>query len=230
MLKLHLRYLLSRFNVLTIGVIIVLYTGGLIINLFSIPREISSFLARELYFNNLISLLKLIVVLLVVFLFATVSMPSNDNYQLCVLNKRKERIKYYFTKIISLILVILIIFLILFMLFVLLGLLATSWYKIELNHVKFFIFLFLESLMYGLLVYNLVKVLKSIMVIIIPCLIIILEEAFINESFINYLSYLFPVIENNHEISLSYGVIHIIILCVCYLILGLIKSYTLDIK
>ncbi len=84
--------------------------------------------------------------------------------------------------------------------------------------------------MYGLFSYNLIKLLNSLMVMLIPCLIIILEEAFVNEKFIDYFSYLFPMIKNNNGISLSYGVIQVIILIVCYFIWGLIKNYTVDIK
>ena len=39
MLRLHLRYLLSRFNIITIMVILLLYLGGLIVSVLSVPKE-----------------------------------------------------------------------------------------------------------------------------------------------------------------------------------------------
>lgn len=230
MFRLHLRYLLSRFNIITILVIIGLYIGSLIINLFSIPVELSTDLSKEMYFYNLILIVKLVVILLIVFLFSITALNSNDSYQLYLLNKRRDRIKYYITKTGALILISSIIIIIFFMCFVLFGLVLTDWYIIEIDHIKFFLYLFLISIMYGLLAYNLVKLLNSLIVILIPCLIVILEEAFINEKIIKDLSYLFPIIENNEQISLSYGFIHVVILLCCYFILGLIRSYTIDIK
>ncbi len=230
MLQLHFRYLLSRFNIITILVIISLYIGSLIISLFSVPLELSTKLAREMHFYNLISIVKLVVILLIVFLFSLSALPSNDSYQLYLLNKRKDRIKYYVTKITALILISSIIIIILFVCFVVFGLVFTDWYIIEIDHIKFFGYLLTISIMYGLLSYNLIKLLNSLIVMLIPSLIVLLEEAFVNEKFINYLSYLFPIIEKNEEISLSYGLIHVIILICCYFILGLIKNYTIDIK
>lgn len=230
MLRLHLRYLLSRFNIITIIVILLLYLGGLIVSVLSVPKEMTIDVARSVYFYNLVSILKIIVILLIVFLFSLSALTNNDNYQLYILNKRKERIKYYFTKILALTIITIIIISFLFILFVLIGLMFSNWYKIELKHLRFFLYLFLISMMYGLFSYNLIKVLNSLIVILIPCLIIILEEAFMNEQIIKYLSYMFPFIENNDKMVLSYGIVHIIILILCYLLLGLIRSYTLDIK
>ena len=157
-------------------------------------------------------------------------MSNNDNYQLYLLNKRNDRIKYYVYKIFSLVIITSIIILILISCFVLVGLIFTDWYIVEVEHIKFFGYLFIISIMYGLLSYNLVKLLKSLIIVLIPCLILILEEAFISEKIIDYLSYIFPIIENNNGIFLSYGVIHVIILSSCYFILGLIKNYIVDIK
>ncbi len=230
MLQLHLKYLLSRFNIITILVVISLFIGSLFINLSSIPLNLSAKLSREIYFHNLVTLLKLVIVLLIVFLFSLAALPNNDNYQLYLLNKRNDRIKYYVYKIFSLVIITFIIILILISCFVLVGLIFTDWYIVEVEHIKFFGYLFIVSIMYGLLSYNLVKLLKSLIIVLIPCLILILEEAFISEKIIDYLSYTFPIIENNNGIFLSYGVIHVIILSSCYFILGLIKNYIVDIK
>lgn len=230
MFSLHLRYLFNRFNIITILVVIALYLGILLINIFSIPLELNASLSQKVYFSNMISILKLLVVLLIVFLFSLSSLSYNDSYQLYLISKRKQRIKYYVTKISALISVSIGIVLIMFIFFILWGLLFTNWYVIKIDHVKFFVYLGLVGIMYGLFSYNLIKLLNSLIVVIIPCIIIILEEAFINEKFIVYLSYLFPMIKNNNGISLSYGVIQVIILIFCYFIWGLIKNYTVDIK
>lgn len=230
MLQLHIKYLLSRFNIITILVVISLFIGSLFINLSSIPLNLSAKLSREIYFYNLVTLLKLVIVLLIAFLFSLAALPNNDNYQLYLLNKRNDRIKYYVYKIFSLVIITFIIILILISCFVLVGLIFTDWYIVEVEHIKFFGYLFIVSIMYGLLSYNLVKLLKSLIIVLIPCLILILEEAFISEKIIDYLSYIFPIIENNNGIFLSYGVIHVIILSSCYFILGLIKNYIVDIK
>ena len=50
--------------------------------------------------------------------------------------------------------------------------------------------------MYGMLTYSLIKYLNSLIVVIIPCFILVFQEAFIDSIFVRYISYLFPVIIN----------------------------------
>lgn len=229
-IRLHLCYLLSRFNLMAIVIIILLYLSGLIINIVSIPQDITAEVAKEMYFYNVVSILKLVLIILIIFLLSYTGLYNNDRYQLYLLNKREDRIKYYLTKMFALFIVTMSLIIIFMMLFLLCGLLFTSWYKIEFNHLKFFGYLMLISLMYGYWAYNLVKFMNSIIVMFIPCLVIILEEAFISLDIIQYISYLFPILENNANITLSYGMFHVIILICCHILIGLIKTYTADIK
>lgn len=230
LIKLHFCYLFSKFNVITIIIILSLYLGGLLINVYSIPKSLSSELAKEMYFYNVASVLKIIIVMLIVFLFSYSGMINNERYRLCLISEREERIKYYFTKILSLSIVVVFLISIFFILFVLCGLVCTTWYRIEMRHFEFFGSLGFISLMHGCLVYNLVKSLNSILVMFVPCLIMVLEEAFVKLPVMKYLTFIFPIIEIDYNINLSYGIIHVIILISCQLMIGLIKSYIEDIK
>jgi hypothetical protein len=84
--------------------------------------------------------------------------------------------------------------------------------------------------MYGMFTYSLIKYLNSLIVVIIPCLLVVFQEAFFDTMVVRYVSYLFPIIINGIEPALPYGVIHLVILIFCYIGIGLIKSYAMDIK
>lgn len=229
-IRLHLCYLFNRFNLISGGIIILLYLSGLIINIASIPQHISIEVAREMYFYNVVSILKMIFIMLVILIISYTALFNNDRYQLYLLNKRVDRIKYYLTKMLALFIVTMFLMIIFMLLFMLCGLLFTSWYKIEENHLKFFGCLSLISLMYGYFSYNLVKLMNSILMMFIPCLLVLLEEAFTSLDIVQYISYFFPIIENDISITLSYGVFHVIILIGCQLLIGLIQTYVVDIK
>ena len=84
--------------------------------------------------------------------------------------------------------------------------------------------------MYGMFTYNLIKLLNNLFVVIIPCFIVIFEEAFMYSELTKVISYVFPIIENGINPTMSYGIIHVIILIICYIGIGLMGCYTLDIK
>lgn len=229
-IKLHLCYLFNRFNLIAGGIIILIYLGGLIVNIISIPQYISIEVAREMYFYNVVSILKMIFIILIILIISYTGLFSNERYQLYLLNKRADRMKYYLTKMLALFIVSMFLMIIFMLLFILCGLIFTSWYKLEVNHLKFFSYLILISLMYGYFTYNLVKLMNSIFMIFIPFLLMLLEEAFKRLDIVRYVSYLFPILENDINITLSYGVLHVIILIFCQLLIGLIQTYVVDIK
>ncbi|MBQ8292613.1 MAG: hypothetical protein IJX78_02250 [Bacilli bacterium] len=230
MIQLHYKYLFSKYNLWTILIIILLYLGGLLINIFSIPINIAVASAKEMYFLNVVSLLKFVLMFLIIFLFGNAGTYHNDSYLLFLIDKRVKRIKFYVTKIFSLFSITIFLTSIFMLLFIMVGIFFSNWYIIEWQHVKFFLYLGMVSFMYGLITYNLVKFITSIFTIFLPCLIILLEESFVNEELIKLTSYLFPIIQNNHSVGLSYGIFHVILLIGCYMLIGLIKTYTLDIK
>ncbi len=229
-IKLHLCYLFNRFNLIAGGIIILIYLGGLIVNIISIPQYISIEVAREMYFYNTVSILKMIFIILIILIISYTGLFNNERYQLYLLNKRADRMKYFLTKMLALFIVSMLLMIVFMLLFILCGLIFTSWYKLELNHVKFFSYLTLISLMYGYFGYNLVKLMNSIFMVFIPFLLVVLEEAFISLDIVRYVSYLFPILENDINVSLSYGVFHVIILICCQLLIGLIQTYVVDIK
>ncbi len=228
MIKLHLKYTLNKFNTWTILIVTSIYLMGLLFNIFSIPSNMSNSLARDMYFYNLFSVLKIIVLLLIVLLMTLSSTSNNDQYQLFLIDKRVLRIKCYLTKIGSYVIISFVIVFIYMILYIIVGLLFTSWYVIRYIEIAFFVKFWLISFMYGLVGYNLVKMVNSLITCFIPCIILIIEEAFIGNEIIKYSTYFFPIFENSEK--LSYGIEHVIVLITIYLIIGLIKSYIEDIK
>ncbi len=230
MFKLHLRYLLSKFNLITILLISIIYLISLLLNIGNIPSNLDANIAYEMYFYNVFSMLKFILLLLVIFLMCLSGIKTNDGYQLFLIDRRSMRIKYYLTKMGALFLIISFIVICFGVLYILVGLIGSDWYFIKVNDGLLFLNLWLLSLMYGLLAYNLVKVFNTLLIGFIPCVIIVIEETFSSSDFIKTLTYFFPILEYNKNIESSYGLIHIIVLVVFNLLLGLIKDYTLDIK
>lgn len=230
MLLLHLKYILNKYNIFTFSLILGIFLVVLIINMISISNNYSIEFMRDTYFYNVVLILKLIVNILIVFIISISSTNYQESYQLFIINQRKERIKFFLTKILALFLITCVIICLFFILFVAVGLFGSKWFIIEKRHLLYFIYLSLNSFMYGMFTYCLIKYLNSLIVVIIPCFIVIFQEAFIDSLVVRYVSYLFPIIINGIEPCLSYGIIHLIILIFCYIGIGLIKSYIMDIK
>lgn len=230
MLILHLKYILNKYNMITILVIMGIYLISLFINVLNVQEENIIAVLRNTYFYNVTLILKLVVIILVVFIIGASSTNYQESYQLFIINNRNERIKFYLTKILMLLIITTTITLIFFIMFVLVGLICSKWFIIQQEHINFFVYLELNSFMYGMFTYNLIKFLNNLFVVIIPCFIVVFEEAFIYSNIIKYISYVFPIIENGINPIMSYGVVHVIMLILCYIGIGLMKFYTLDIK
>ena len=227
---LHLKYILNKYNIITILVIMVIYLFSLLINILNVQTEDVVEVIRNTYFYNVTLILKLVVIILIVFVIALSSTNYQESYQLFIISSRKERVKFYLSKILVLFIITTLIILILFTMFVLVGLIGSKWFVIEEKHISFFVFLELNSFMYGMFTYNLIKLLNNLFVVIIPCFIVIFEEAFMYSELTKVISYVFPIIENGINPTMSYGIIHVIILIICYIGIGLMRCYTLDIK
>lgn len=230
MFFLHLKYILNKYNIITISLIFIIYFISLIINILNIPSDSTIEVMRNTYFYNVVLLLKLVVIILIVFIVCLSSTNYHESYQLFIINKREKRLKFYLTKILILLIITAIIISILYLLFTLVGLIGGKWFVVERRHIKFFMYLLFNSFMYGMFAYCLIKYLNNLIVIIVPCFIVIFEEAFINSNIIKYISYFFPIIKNSINPMLSYGIIHVIMLILFYIGVGLIKGYTQDIK
>ena len=227
---LHLKYILNKYNIITILVIMVIYLFSLLINILNVQTEDVVEVIRNTYFYNVTLILKLVVIILIVFVIALSSTNYQESYQLFIISSRKERVKFYLSKILVLFIITTLIILILFTMFILVGLIGSKWFVIEEKHISFFVFLELNSFMYGMFTYNLIKLLNNLFVVIIPCFIVIFEEAFMYSELTKVISYVFPIIENGINPTMSYGIIHVIILIICYIGIGLMRCYTLDIK
>lgn len=230
MLVLHLKYILNKYNLITLLLIILFYLVSLIVNIISIPKDLTQELLRDTYFYNVTLILKLVVIILIVFIISLSSTTYQESYQLFIINNRTKRISFFLSKILVLFLITILIILVFLGLFVLVGLIGSKWFIIEFKHIKFFTYLALDSFMYGMFTYCLIKFLNNLIVVIIPCFIVIFQEAFSSLKIVKYLTYFFPIIENGVEPSLSYGIIHVIMLILCYIGIVLIKSYIIDIK
>lgn len=230
MMVLHLKYILNKYNIVAFSLILGIFLIILIINMNSISNNYSIEFMRDTYFYNVVLILKLILNILIVFIISISSTNYQESYQLFIINQRKERIKFFLTKILVLFLITCVTICLFFILFVAVGLLGSNWFIIEKRHLLYFFYLSLNSFMYGMFTYCLIKYLNSLIVVIIPCLIVVFQEAFIDSAVVRYVSYLFPIIINGIEPRLSYGIIHLIILIFCYIGIGLIKSYIMDIK
>lgn len=230
MLLLHLKYIFNKYNIIAFSLILGIFSVVLIINMISISGIYSIEFMRNTYFYNVVLILKLIINILIVFIISISSTNYQESYQLFIINTRKERIKFFLTKIMVFFLITIFIVSLFFILFVFVGLLGSKWFIIEKRHLLFFLYLCLISFMYGMFTYSLIKYLNSLIVVIIPCFILVFQEAFIDSIFVRYISYLFPVIINGIEPALSYGIVHLIMLICCYIGIGLIKSYIMDIK
>lgn len=230
MLLLHLKYILNKYNIFTFSMILGIFFVVLIINMISISDNYSIEFMRDTYFYNVVLILKLTINILIVFIVSISSTNYQESYQLFIISNRKGRFKFFLSKIIILFLITSFIISLFFILFVVVGLLGSKWFIIEKRHILFFIYLCLISFMYGMFTYSLIKYLNSLIVVIIPCLLVVFQEAFFDTMVVRYVSYLFPIIINGIEPALPYGVIHLVILIFCYIGIGLIKSYAMDIK
>lgn len=198
LIKLHLKYLITKTNLILFSIlllsnmIMLTLSSGAIYSFSERWFMMTSF--KESYIDFTKNIFKIILPLISSFLFGNSFLDYNDNYLLIFHNNKKTRIKFYFTKLISIILVIFLINFTTFIIYSFIGYLSIPCFVMNDLNFNFWYRLFLLCIIYGVL--SLVVVLSTnhsfgyIIVIIIYIAINALNE--INGKILNLVGFFFP--------------------------------------
>lgn len=154
LLKLHLKYFCNKVNIVILSILITVFIIALVIvsQIFK-PYSYCFINQYEIVINYQIvtlNLTKIVFPLFACYLFGSSFLKINDDYRLIILKNRKDRIKYFFSKLVILSLIILIFILIINSIYLLLGYLAIpNFTKYGIINVTFLKVYFI-SLIYGL--------------------------------------------------------------------------------
>lgn len=227
LIKLHYKYLFSKFNILTITIIILIITGGflLIINPFSKKQVLEIALSQQIYFQDAFLLLKLALTILFSLIISNSFLLKNDNYNTLYLSYEPNRLKYFTLKVVSLKSVCLLIGLFVLVLYHLIGYTFTSWFTFSFNQSYAFIIIIIISLIYGSFASILSLWWDNVFCIIIPFLLLLIGDIISDgkSNIIQKYYLLFPnIILDDNDFYLGYGIIHLIFLVIIYFFISLI--------
>lgn len=217
-LKINFVYFLSRKNICSLFICIMIM---LLIDLYVIiSNQTLSLNAIEIQnysWETLYSFNKIITVILGCFLFNNFILSINDNYKvLFIINSDNVKF-YYLSKVITVLIVLFIFVFFSFAIYTIINISCNTRFVMTIQCVKGYLFVFLLSVVYGLISLICTKILDNTYSIMIPIVIYICCEFFeFNDSIVNtfFPNFTLTMLENDFFLSL----IHCIIVSFFYLV------------
>jgi len=225
MIKLHFHYLLTKVNLLIISILILIIVLVFNISINIFDSSINEFINKEYlisnYQNTYILICKLCCVLFSCYLFGYSFFYNNDNYAVLIASFRKNRLPYFYSKILSLSLIIFMFNSLIYILYLLIGVLGNNYFYFQIDMFNIYIQTLLICLVYGYLVGSVIMFVKSYFVILIPYILFIVSEILIdyNNLFIDLYQLMFPTIINNNNYYDIINIYHDCLLVIYYLII-----------
>lgn len=228
MVKLHQKYLLNKLNlIITIILTIMEFIFQIVIaNPFAKEVYLMSEKIESLNNYNSASILftRMLVVLWSICLFGFGFNKDGDNYSI-ILQSKVSRKKYFYSKILAISVELLKLLFLLFLINIWIGTLSTNWYIIKIHIIVEYIKIYLFSLIYGYLSLLFMRVFKSVFSVILTTISYIASEIFmtenISEKILCCIQLLLPTeMFDGTSYQLTYGMMHLVILTMLYLLLG----------
>lgn len=228
MVKLHQKYLLNKLNMII--TIILILMSLIFYVVIANPFVNEAYLITEkmecLTNYNCASIIftRMLVVFLSIYLFGFGFNKDGDNYSI-ILQSKVSRKKYFYTKILAISLELLKLLFLLFLINIWIGSLLTNWYIIEISLIVEYIKIYLFGLIYGYLSLLFMRVFKSVFSVILITICYIASEIFmtenISEKILYYIQLVLPTeMFDGTGYQLTYGIMHLVILVILYLLLG----------
>lgn len=228
LMRLHRNYLLSKINILIIGVVIfmAIILSFVLVNPFESSNErwLERFISIQNYEQSYLMFVKILMVLLSSYLFGIYFSKSGDDYSLlltCSIDKKR----YVVSKILTLLVTIFAITCFVLFFHVAIGVFFNKWYSAQLSTIYQFMDIYLISIAYGFLSIIGIRLLKSIYAVIIPFSFYLVTEVLadygINHPVVKITGLFFPTTYlSNGNIVLLYGIIHLVLVDVIYLMIS----------
>lgn len=217
-LKINFVYFFSKKNVCTLLICILIM---ILVDLYVIVSNQKLFLnvieIQKYTLESLYSFNKIIIVILSCFLFNNFILSINDNYKVLFIINCRNIWVYYLSKIITVLIVLFVFVFFSFTIYIVISVISNINFIITLQCVKGYFFVFLLSIVYGMISLICTKLLDNTFSIMIPILIYICSEFF--EFYDSIVNTFFPnftliMLENDFFLLSS----HCLILSIFYLI------------
>lgn len=130
----------------------------------------------ESYHKTTLSVVKMLIILFSCYLFGNSFLPQHDNYVVLLVRDLPSRIKYFITKVLSIIIILVIVTLIIYMFYLLVGKVLVVNFKWTLYDLGNYSELFFQSLGYGTFAILMILVFKNSLGYMVPYLIYVVIE------------------------------------------------------
>jgi len=227
MTRLHIHYIFGKVTAIIILAVLFIF---LMIFLFSSRafeetsiQDLNRIESKVEYFHTMILAVKMLTTLVVCYLYGFNFLKHNDNYHVFCLSKNISKGKYFVSKALSISIIFFLIVGIIMILYFAVGLICTPWFQVTRSEIYFFILIYIQGVIYGLLTSFLTIILNSLYVGLISYGIFIINEIIIesvsSQQDLNLgviiMRFVFPTtIITSTDIFLLYGVIQAIIVII----------------
>ena len=187
LVSLHLNYCFNKRNLLIL--ILSFLLMQIMVLFFFLSYEnvnLSDLDKMDLVWNNTISLQKIILGFIVIFIFGNFCLEENDEYQYLVISKTTKK-KYYLTKFTSMIIIVVVFFFLNFFSFLTISLLFNSEFTFNIVYFLTYFYLLLVVITYAHLTMVLIRLFNSILIVIFILIIYISSSTWINVPFLTFL-------------------------------------------
>lgn len=228
MVKLHQKYLLNKVNFIIMIVLVVIAFVFQMVLVHSFTKGVYIMTEKMENLNNYnstsIIFTRMIGVFWSIYLFGFGFNKDGDNYSILLQSKVSKK-KYFYSKVLAINCELFKLVLFFFLINIWIGILFTKWYIVKLDIVLEYLKIYLFSLIYGYLSLLFMRVFKSVFSVIIITVSYIASEILltenINENILNYIQLLLPTeVFDGTSYQLTYGIMHLVILALLYLLLG----------
>lgn len=196
----HLYYLLNKVTIFVFSFIILLSLLSDITNFISITEITSKNEYNEIYFTTSFFMIKTLVIFLAIFLYAYTNLSVQEQYSYLILTSNVTRVKYLFSKLLTLMIFLFLFILIEFTIFCVVGIIGYPYFYIKKYYVSF-LSLFLIANYYGYLSLLIVKLLDNIFAIMVPFILyqigVVLNQNKHNKKFLKIYNIFWPSFSEN---------------------------------
>lgn len=214
--NLHIRYLLSKINIIVISLILFFLFIGYLISINNLNESFSYEEIASYYFENVIYYTEIIMIFFSMFLFSRLCSIRNEYIINIVVGAGYTKKDNFNAMILSNTFILLLISQILLIIFFLIGYSGKGYIDYNFKYVNFFINIFMLCCYYGLLSYTIMKIFDNYFLIVLLFFVFIISDLFIGvEEFKFIYLYLFPNIKVKNGtlyISKFYVILLIVIL------------------
>lgn len=228
MVRLHQKYLLNKLNLIitTILIIIALIFYVVVANPFVKEAYLITEKMECLTNYNCVTIIftRMLVIFLSIYLFGFEFNKDGDNYSI-ILQSKVSRKKYFYSKILAISFELVKFLFLLFLINIWIGTLLTNWYIIKISLIVEYIKIYTLGLIYGYLSLLFMRVFKSVFSVILTTISYLASEILmtenINEKILYYIQLVLPTeMFDGTSYQLTYGMMHLVILAILYLLLG----------